>query len=137
MKSPIPYVLLLLTATSTLASAADEVLSTPDPAKPTENAPVGITYVENTGQVAQDPLQMESMLPSESPRHRQQKAALMERMNRHHGKWDTIHPRHRLLETLYGFTKYRERNMAELSRWRSLYKNVSKKQKQVLSTPVA
>ena len=31
---------------------------------------------------------------------------------------------------------YRERNMGELERWRELYKNVSKKQKQVLRVTI-
>jgi hypothetical protein len=63
---------------------------------------------------------------------------LMKRMDRKHGKWGTIHPRHRLLEALFGFTKYREtsmaelqRCMAELQRWRDQYKNVGKKQRKV------
>ena len=55
----------------------------------------------------------------------------MKRMSRKHGTWNTMHPRYRLLEALYGFTKYRERNMAELSKWRSQYNNVSKAQKKV------
>lgn len=58
----------------------------------------------------------------------------MKRMDRKHGKWGPTHPRYRLLEALFGFSKYRERNLAELNRWRSLYKNVSKKQKQVRLT---
>ncbi|KAF2624475.1 N2227-domain-containing protein [Macroventuria anomochaeta] len=76
------------------------------------------------------------MPPGESPRHRQEKAHLLKRMDRKTGKWGTIHPRYRLLEALYGFTKYRERNMAELDRWRSMYGNVVKAQKKTLEKAV-
>jgi hypothetical protein len=55
----------------------------------------------------------------------------MKRMRRNEGKWGSSHPRYRLLEALFGFIKYRERNMAELDRWRHLYKSVPRKQKQV------
>lgn len=82
-------------------------------------------------QVAQDTMSMGAMLPSSwvpSPRHRQEKAHLMKRMDRKSGKWTTNHPRYRLLEALWAYTRYRERQMAELDRWRSLYKSVSKKQ---------
>lgn len=83
------------------------------------------------------PLQMGAMPPPESPRHRQEKAHLMKRMSRKHGAWNTAHPRYRLLEALYGYTKYRERNLAELDRWRSLYSNVGKAQKKVCRPRVA
>jgi hypothetical protein len=62
----------------------------------------------------------------------------MQRMSRGNGKWSPSHPRYRLLDALFGFVKYRERNMAELNRWRKLYKSVSKMQKRVrpMATPV-
>ncbi|OAL44678.1 N2227-domain-containing protein [Pyrenochaeta sp. DS3sAY3a] len=97
------------------------------------------SFQYENGQLAQDPLAMGSM-PSndlqDSPRHRQEKAHLMKRMDSKHGKWSSTHPRYRLLEALFGFTKYRERNMAELDRWRKLYKNVGKKQKKTLEKVV-
>ncbi|KAF1925979.1 N2227-domain-containing protein [Didymella exigua CBS 183.55] len=61
------------------------------------------------------------MATGEPLRHRREKAHLMKRMSRKHGTWNTAHPRYRLLEALYGFAKYRERNMAELDRWRARY----------------
>ena len=88
-------------------------------------------YASHDNNAGQDPLQMGAMAPSESPRHRQEKARLLKRMERKHGKWNTVHPRYRLLEALYGFSRYRERNMAELDRWRSMYGNVGKAQKKV------
>jgi hypothetical protein len=96
----------------------------------TDNATV---YDSNGDNAAENILEMGTMAPIDSPRHRQEKAHLMKRMSRKHGTWNTVHPRYRLLEALYGFTKYRERNMAELNRWRSLYSNVGKAQKKVRS----
>jgi carnosine N-methyltransferase len=74
------------------------------------------------------------MLPANehsSPRHRVENAHLNRRMHRDHGVWGASHPRYRLLEALFAFSRYGERNMAELERWRGLYKNVPQKQKQV------
>lgn len=94
-----------------------------------------IEYSAGDGYAAQDPMNVGAMLPSpahSTARQRQEKAHLLKRMNRKSGKWGPSHPRYRLLEALFGFSKYRERNMADLDRWRSLYKNVGKKQKQTL-----
>lgn len=138
MKSLVTLTLFLLAGFSSLAAATD-VSSTaaPTPAVTPDNiaAENNIAYNGNTNNDAQDPLQMGSMPPSESPRHRQEKVHLMKRMDRKHGKWNTVHPRYRLLEALYGFTKYRERNLAELDRWRSMYSNVGKSQKKVSLGP--
>jgi carnosine N-methyltransferase len=93
-----------------------------------------VNIVIDNAYVAQDTLMMGAMPPNDlndSPRHRQEKAHLMKRMNKKSGKWGTSHPRYRLLEALWGYTKYRERHMAELDRWRSLYRSVGKKQKKV------
>jgi hypothetical protein len=133
MKSLITSSLLLLAGFNTLAGATD-VPSTAAPAAATPDditASAEAVYASNENNAAQDVLQMGSMPPSESPRHRQEKAHLLKRMSRKTGKWSPTHPRYRLLEALYGFTKYRERNMVELTRWRSLYGNVSKQQKKV------
>lgn len=82
----------------------------------------------------QDPLHIGAMPPvavHSTSRQRIEKAHLLKRMNRKSEKWGTSHPRYRLLESLFGFTKYRERNLAELDRWRGLYKNVGVGQMQV------
>jgi hypothetical protein len=115
----------------TLAIAAEV---TPTTSTPYTKQPVEAPYHQDGIHTAQDPLQMGAMLPNEagaSPRHRQEKAHLMKRMDRKSGKWGTIHPRYRLLEALFSFSKYRESSMVELDRWRSLYKNIGKKQKKV------
>jgi hypothetical protein len=86
----------------------------------------------NVLDTAQNPVQMGAMQPREvldSPRHRQEKAHLIKRMDRNHGKWGSSHPRFRLLEALFSYSKYRDTNMVELDRWRGLYKNVGKQQK--------
>lgn len=89
-------------------------------------------HIQDELPVAQDPMQMGAMPPqvaAQSPRHRREKAHLMKRMGRKNGKWGSSHPRYRLLEALTAYTKYRDTNMAEMERWRGLYKKVGKQQK--------
>jgi hypothetical protein len=88
-------------------------------------------FIDEAGLPAQDPMQIGAMPPTGSPRQRQEKAHLMKRMDRKSGKWTSTHPRYRLLEALYSFSRYRERNLVELKRWRDMYSNVKSKQKQV------
>ncbi|KAL0941334.1 methyltransferase domain-containing protein [Colletotrichum truncatum] len=71
-----------------------------------------------------------------SPRHEQEKKNLLKRMSKSHGKWDTNHPHHRLLEALFGYTRYKPRQMAELDRYKDLYKYVSSAQKKVLEKTI-
>ncbi|KAF5510426.1 Carnosine N-methyltransferase [Colletotrichum siamense] len=71
-----------------------------------------------------------------SQRHEQEKRNLMKRMSKSHGKWDTNHPRHRLMEALFGFSRYKARQMAELNRWKDLYTHVPKTQKRVLEKAI-
>lgn len=66
-----------------------------------------------------------------SPRHENEKAELLRRMSRAAGKWDSSHPRHRLLDALHGFSKYFDRNIDDVKRWRKLYKGVTRQQKKV------
>lgn len=58
-------------------------------------------------------------------------ARLLQKLERSSGKWDTTHPRHRLLTALHGYTRYKDKNLAEVDRWRNLYKNVPKRQRTV------
>jgi hypothetical protein len=128
---------LLLVLYQTLAASAEEHSATPsDGFTPI----IGTVYAHDALGAAEDPLQMGSMSPMDtcdSPRHRQEKAHLMKRMGRKNGKWTLSHPRYRLLEALYGYRIYCDQNLAELNRWRSLYKNVGKKQKKVMRRTVA
>lgn len=64
-------------------------------------------------------------------RHEKEYARLQTRLDRESQNWDGNHPRHRLLTALYGFSRYKERHVAEVNRWRSLYKKMSKNQRVV------
>lgn len=72
-----------------------------------------------------------------SPRHEHEKKNLLKRLSKSHGKWDTNHPRHRLMEALFGFSRYKIRQMAELDRWKDLYTHVSKAQKKACLSPLS
>ena len=56
---------------------------------------------------------------------------LLQRLDRGRGKWDASHTRHRLLDALYGFSKYFDRNVEDVRRWKKLYNGVSRQQKKV------
>lgn len=70
-------------------------------------------------------------MQKESPRHEHEKGQLLQRLDRGRGKWDANHPRHRLLDALYGFHKYFDRNVEDVKKWKRLYKGVSREQKKV------
>ena len=128
--------LLFVAGLSSIALADAGKLSGDSQADATSNIPNAdeVKTAMDNAQIAQDPLMMGAMPPSDngaSPRHRREKLQLLKRMDKKSGKWGTSHPRYRLLEALWAYTRYRERHMAELDRWRSLYKSVSKKQKKV------
>ncbi|KAL6709946.1 hypothetical protein ACN47E_000731 [Coniothyrium glycines] len=96
-------------------------------------------YVLGENDAAENPLDIGSMTEEDgydSPRHRQEKAHLMKRMERARGTYNTVHPRYRLLEALYALSVYRERSIEELDRWRTLYKSVGKQQKKTLEKVV-
>jgi carnosine N-methyltransferase len=65
------------------------------------------------------------------PRQLEEYVHLQGRLQRSTGTWNGNHPRHRLLMALYGFSRYKEKNLAEVKRWRDLYKHVPQKQKTV------
>jgi hypothetical protein len=69
-----------------------------------------------------------------APRHVKEKERLSETFVNPKGALPAGHPRHRLLDALHGFTKYQERQKAELDRLRGLYKHASKAQKSVRGT---
>jgi len=131
--------LLFVAGLSSIALADAGKLSGDSQADATSNIPNAdeVKTAMDNAQIAQDPLMMGAMPPSDngaSPRHRREKLQLLKRMDKKSGKWGTSHPRYRLLEALWAYTRYRERHMAELDRWRSLYKSVNKKQKRVGQT---
>ncbi|KAL4863510.1 hypothetical protein BDV12DRAFT_177438 [Aspergillus spectabilis] len=71
-----------------------------------------------------------------NPRQEAEYIRLQQRLSKSTGTWDKSHPRHRLLTALWGFSRYKERNLAEVNRWRDLYKHVSKPQKKVIEKVV-
>jgi len=128
--------LLFLAGLSSVALSNAGTPSGESQAHATSNIPSAdeVHIAMDDAQAAQDPLMMGAMPPSDngaSPRHRREKLQLLKRMDKKSGRWGTSHPRYRLLEALWAYTRYRERHMAELDRWRGLYKSVSKKQKKV------
>lgn len=66
-----------------------------------------------------------------STRNREEKERLLKRLQRNRGKWDSSHPRYRLLTALHGFFRYKEGNLAEVERWRGLYKRMPQRQRSV------
>jgi hypothetical protein len=127
----LPFGLLAVSWTTSIAADDSAATTTEDVAQTV--TPLG---VQDGCHVAQEPMRVGAMHEVDSARHRQEKAHLMKRLDRKHGKWGPAHPRYRLLESLFGFTNYRDSNMVELKRWRSLYRNTGKQQMKV-STNVA
>ncbi|KAF9762207.1 hypothetical protein IL306_003500 [Fusarium sp. DS 682] len=72
----------------------------------------------------------------DTPRHVEAKKKLDKSMAIGWGNWNAHHPRHRLLDALYGYRRYHERQKAELDRFEGLYKHVSRAQKSLLEHQV-
>ncbi|QPC76725.1 hypothetical protein HYE68_007477 [Fusarium pseudograminearum] len=81
------------------------------------------------------PLEEASETPS-TPRHVEANKKLTKAMAKGWGNWNAHHPRHRLLDALYGYSRYYERQKAELGRLEGLYKHVSKAQRSLLEHSV-
>ncbi|PHH69554.1 hypothetical protein CDD82_7673 [Ophiocordyceps australis] len=79
----------------------------------------------------------QSQSQADSSRHLEQEARLLASLDRSKGAWTESHGRHRLLSALHGFTRYEERQRAELGRLRRLLKGVSKAQRAFLDHHVA
>ncbi|KAL4913018.1 N2227-like protein-domain-containing protein [Aspergillus aurantiobrunneus] len=77
-----------------------------------------------------------TLIDGPDPRQEEETLRLQHRLQRSTGTWNASHPRHRLLMALYGFTRYKERNLAEVKRWRDLYKHVPKGQKALVEKVV-
>lgn len=69
--------------------------------------------------------------PAKGSRHEAERARLLETLARDDATLSSTHPRHRLLDAIYGYQRYHERQWAEMDRFRGLYKHVTKKQKTV------
>ncbi|KAK7700975.1 hypothetical protein SLS64_010569 [Diaporthe eres] len=92
--------------------------------------------VDSLVKVTEVIITLEDVPDKPSHRHEHEKKNLLKRLSKSHGKWDTNHPRHRLMEALFGFSRYKVRQMAELDRWKDLYNHVSKAQKKVLEKAI-
>ncbi|KAF9894466.1 hypothetical protein FE257_007969 [Aspergillus nanangensis] len=73
---------------------------------------------------------------AESNRHADEHGRLQHQLQRSNGKWDSSHPRHRLLTALHGFCRYKERNLAETKKWRDWYKQIPKRQRSIVESSV-
>ncbi|SPO01496.1 related to putative trehalase [Cephalotrichum gorgonifer] len=104
---------------------------------PVEDVLVEIPGVDPPVEVHQVFLTVQDLATrKESPRHTQEKNVLLGRLDRGHGTWGPNHPRHRLLDSLYGFQNYFDRNMEDLNRLKKLYKNVSRQQKKLVESTI-
>ncbi|KAJ6439830.1 hypothetical protein O9K51_07721 [Purpureocillium lavendulum] len=88
--------------------------------------------VDSVSEVHQVVMTVHQANISTSQRHHDEKARLLESLSRKNGKWTPSHPRHRLLDALHGFLKYKDGQGAEVKRLRDLYSRVSKSQKALL-----
>ncbi|QQK46513.1 N2227-like protein [Penicillium digitatum] len=77
-----------------------------------------------------------SQYPVPFTTHNEEHTRLLQSLERSSGKWDSTHPRHRLLTALYGYDSYKDKNIAEVDRWRNLYKNVPKRQRTLLESTI-
>ncbi|CAG8933589.1 unnamed protein product [Penicillium salamii] len=68
--------------------------------------------------------------------HPKEHARLLQTLERSTGKWDSSHPRYRLLTALYGFTRYKDGSQSDINRWKDLYKKVPKRQRLLLESAV-
>ncbi|KAJ5494675.1 hypothetical protein N7463_010762 [Penicillium fimorum] len=68
--------------------------------------------------------------------HNEEHTRLLQDLQRSSGKWNSAHPRHRLLTALHGYTCYKDKSLAEVNRWRNLYKNVPKRQRTFLESTI-
>ncbi|CAI4213131.1 unnamed protein product [Parascedosporium putredinis] len=127
-------------AGSNLAGAPDGQIQ-PDDQKvlvgSERDGPLGESAIDSPSEIHQVYVTVQDLAKQkESARHIAEKEKLLQRLSRDQGKWDSGHPRWRLLDTLYGFRKYFDRNAEEVRRWKKLYKHVSPAQKKLLETTI-
>ncbi|KJK83992.1 hypothetical protein H634G_00355 [Metarhizium anisopliae BRIP 53293] len=125
-----PLVFALLGGLGTTLAAQDEnIPDGPSEARAPQETVVEIRHVDLTLE--------QSFQVAEASRHDIEKERLLSIMARDHGTWSPNHPRYRLLDALHGFSKYYERQRADVDRLRGLYKYASKSQKQFLEKHLA
>ncbi|KAJ6076774.1 hypothetical protein N7499_008755 [Penicillium canescens] len=70
------------------------------------------------------------------PQNEEEHSRLLRSLQRSSGKWDSSHPRYRLLTALHGFTQHENSTQSELNRWRYLYKKAPKHQRRLLDSAI-
>ncbi|KAE8154287.1 N2227-like protein-domain-containing protein [Aspergillus avenaceus] len=75
-------------------------------------------------------------MDADTSRQEEEYSRLQHRLQRSTGKWDSSHPRHRLLTALHGYHRYRERNLVETKKWRDWYKKAPKRQRSMVESAV-
>ncbi|KAM5495957.1 putative carnosine N-methyltransferase [Microsporum canis] len=78
----------------------------------------------------------ESGEKSKNRRQLEEESRLRDRLKRDNRKWDSSHPRYRLLTAMHGFARYKDRNLAELERWSALYSNTPKRHRTFIESIV-
>lgn len=56
---------------------------------------------------------------------------MLQDLRRDSGKWNSNHPRYRLLNSLKAYLRYVEERTADLDTWRKRYKKLSREQRSV------
>ncbi|KAL4969444.1 N2227-like protein-domain-containing protein [Aspergillus stella-maris] len=102
-----------------LAAAAEKLVQVSAP----EFQEITQIIVSNITEITSPPL---------NPRQEIETLNLQHRLSRRTGKWNASHPRHRLLMALYGFSRYKQLNLAETKKSRDMYKHVPKAQKNLV-----
>ncbi|OAA53374.1 N2227-like protein [Cordyceps fumosorosea ARSEF 2679] len=104
------------------AVASTEIFAEQIPSQTTHDSEDAIDLLESFRR-AQEPVK--------GSRHEAMKVRLLQSLQRDRN-WSSAHPRHRLLDALYGFQSYYERQQVELERFRGLYKHLGRKHKTLL-----
>ncbi|TGJ65954.1 hypothetical protein EYR41_009888 [Orbilia oligospora] len=82
-------------------------------------------------------VQVDELNSTNTPRAKDEKRRLLKELSRAHGKWGDQHPRKKLLDALFSYSRYFERNIPDVNRWRQLYSHVSSKHKRLLDRTVS
>jgi hypothetical protein len=73
--------------------------------------------------------------PAAGQLYEEERQRLLQRIGRSSGRWDSNHPRWRLLEALHGFDRYRDVAGAESDCFEGLFQHVPAKHKKVCHSP--
>ncbi|KAF4312315.1 hypothetical protein GTA08_BOTSDO12274 [Botryosphaeria dothidea] len=74
--------------------------------------------------------------PEEHPGLEDEESRLMQTLQKSKGKWDSTHPRYRLLTALKAYLLYKPRSAADIDKWRNSYKKIPKKQRSLVESKI-